>query len=400
MSTLQEPNDWADTITQIDTTDPVMGGPDGIDNLPHRQLAARTRYLRKTLEALAAAVASLAADYQPRAATAVAAAKWATARKLTLKGAVSGAVSLDGSADVEIPTTAAAATAAAAGVVALASSAEALAGTDTAKAVTPKALDDRLGQDLRPSASPTFNNVITAGAVFVGTTTGVTNGNGGIVVDVKAGSALNAQRYLPDPYGSDVYHLKTRGGAWNVQGAVLLGDQLHSDVVMASDGTAFRYAAVAAAIVDGPVSAGVVPACWQWSTAGADGVLREGARLDSRQVWSLLKRPKVAGVDVVLASDFTSNLKPNGYRVEPDGMIVQWGNAAFPGVMSGFVTFPIAFPHECLVAIVCDKKAAPTDSLVLGLGTTLTATQMGVVANAGSSGAVEIGIFSWIAYGY
>jgi microcystin-dependent protein len=41
---------WIENITQIETTDPVEGGADGIDNAPHRQLAARTAYLKQLLE--------------------------------------------------------------------------------------------------------------------------------------------------------------------------------------------------------------------------------------------------------------------------------------------------------------------------------------------------------------
>lgn len=43
-------------IYELKIDDPVAGGPDGVDNLPHQQLAARTEYLRLGQEALAATV--------------------------------------------------------------------------------------------------------------------------------------------------------------------------------------------------------------------------------------------------------------------------------------------------------------------------------------------------------
>ena len=43
---LTEADVWPDGIYQLETSDPVLGGPDGIDNAQARQLAARSRYQR------------------------------------------------------------------------------------------------------------------------------------------------------------------------------------------------------------------------------------------------------------------------------------------------------------------------------------------------------------------
>ena len=50
MANLQETGVWEEGIYQLETSDPVMGGADGVDNKPLRQLANRTRYLKKKLE--------------------------------------------------------------------------------------------------------------------------------------------------------------------------------------------------------------------------------------------------------------------------------------------------------------------------------------------------------------
>lgn len=47
MANLALEQDWIDGIYQLETTDPVVGGPDGIDNLQAKQLGARTNYLRR-----------------------------------------------------------------------------------------------------------------------------------------------------------------------------------------------------------------------------------------------------------------------------------------------------------------------------------------------------------------
>ena len=53
MANLKEIIEWVDGIYQLETTDPVMGGPNGIDNLQAKQLGNRTQFLKKSLEDLA-----------------------------------------------------------------------------------------------------------------------------------------------------------------------------------------------------------------------------------------------------------------------------------------------------------------------------------------------------------
>ncbi|MGL9719739.1 hypothetical protein [Symbiopectobacterium sp.] len=50
MSYLKETAVWEDGIYQIETSDPVLGGPDGITNRPTRELANRTAWLKQQLE--------------------------------------------------------------------------------------------------------------------------------------------------------------------------------------------------------------------------------------------------------------------------------------------------------------------------------------------------------------
>ncbi|KVD76982.1 phage tail protein [Burkholderia sp. ABCPW 14] len=50
MANLKEQVQWDDGIYQLETSDPVMGGPDGVDNLQAKQLANRTRFLKGEIE--------------------------------------------------------------------------------------------------------------------------------------------------------------------------------------------------------------------------------------------------------------------------------------------------------------------------------------------------------------
>lgn len=52
MANLPETITWETGIYQLETTDPVLGGPDGIDNLQAKQLANRTRYLKQHVDNL------------------------------------------------------------------------------------------------------------------------------------------------------------------------------------------------------------------------------------------------------------------------------------------------------------------------------------------------------------
>ena len=50
MANLSEKTEWTPNIYQLETTDPVMGGPNGVDNVQARQLANRTQYLKQQSE--------------------------------------------------------------------------------------------------------------------------------------------------------------------------------------------------------------------------------------------------------------------------------------------------------------------------------------------------------------
>jgi hypothetical protein len=56
---------WAANINQIETTDPVLGGPGGVDNQPLLQLANRTGYLKGIVDSLSATVGGLAPINSP-----------------------------------------------------------------------------------------------------------------------------------------------------------------------------------------------------------------------------------------------------------------------------------------------------------------------------------------------
>lgn len=54
---LNETIQYENEIYQIETDDPVLGGPEGVANLPHSQLANRTAYLKEAVDGVADEVA-------------------------------------------------------------------------------------------------------------------------------------------------------------------------------------------------------------------------------------------------------------------------------------------------------------------------------------------------------
>lgn len=94
MADLPEVNEWPEGIYQLETSDPVLGGPEGIDNLQAKQLANRTKWLKDQLAKIVDGVIAIGK-----------AAQLATPRALRFKGAATGSGDFDGSADTEITLT-------------------------------------------------------------------------------------------------------------------------------------------------------------------------------------------------------------------------------------------------------------------------------------------------------
>ena len=52
MANLDLTRQWAENIYQLETTDPVMGGPDGVDNRQAKELGARTNWLKDQVDGI------------------------------------------------------------------------------------------------------------------------------------------------------------------------------------------------------------------------------------------------------------------------------------------------------------------------------------------------------------
>lgn len=94
MANLQEVVSWEAGIYQLETGDPVLGGPGGISNKQAQALANRTAYLKKHVD-----------DIEGGNTAAGKANKLSTARNIALVGDVTGQAAFDGSGNITITAT-------------------------------------------------------------------------------------------------------------------------------------------------------------------------------------------------------------------------------------------------------------------------------------------------------
>ncbi|WP_233466700.1 phage tail protein [Aeromonas caviae] len=94
MANLQEVVSWDAGVYQLETSDPVLGGPGGTSNKQAQALANRTAYLKKHMD-----------DLEGGTTAAGKANKLTTARTIAVAGDVTGQVSFDGSSNISITAT-------------------------------------------------------------------------------------------------------------------------------------------------------------------------------------------------------------------------------------------------------------------------------------------------------
>lgn len=94
MTNLTEKEQWEDGVYQIEKTDPVVGGPDGLSNRQGQQLANRTKYLKGLVDGLLNGARNAAV-----------AVKLATPRAVKLTGDATATGTFDGSADLSLTVT-------------------------------------------------------------------------------------------------------------------------------------------------------------------------------------------------------------------------------------------------------------------------------------------------------
>ncbi|WP_371356106.1 hypothetical protein ACA087_06375 [Pseudomonas chlororaphis] len=354
MADLPELNEWPVGIYQLETSDPVLGGPEGIDNLQGKQLASRTKWLRDQLERIANGLTAVGQ-----------ASKLATARALSFKGAATGTGSFDGSADVEI-------------TLALANSGV-VAGSWPKVTVNSKGLvtggSGLAAGDLPVVVTqPQFSNDQSLSTTeFVQRALGSMRGSFGLTVskdltvadigkriELAPGVSITLPPSSTVPAGAALL-ISTQAAA-TAQVGVVAGDVLSMCNVP-------------------------VPTPRQLSANSDFLVICEG------NVW----RAHLGTETLRTSSLFGSQLTSGGYQKLPSGLIVQWGInsvSAVNGNVQAF-PFPIRFPNNCLQIV--GGRDAPGSGVVMLVGKTV-GDPAGQYLMQNFSASAELG--KYIAVGY
>lgn len=286
MAFLPESAVWGAGIYQLEETDPVQGGPNGVDNAQAKEIANRLLYLKNLAESLGADKLDAAAKASSAQAIAgVDNATWMT--PLRVAEAIAALASIAMATDTT------------AGKVELATSAETVAGTDTQRATHPagvKAAIDAAVSALVNSSPATLNTLAEIATAlgndpnFATSITSIIAGKQPLDGTLTALSGLTTSaNQIPYATGADAFSMTAL--------------------------TAF-----ARSLIDDS------------DAAAARATLGLGD-LSTRS----------------LSVDFNASFAANGYQKLPGGLIIQWGTTAListDALLS--VTFPIAFPNAAL----------------------------------------------------
>lgn len=354
MSTLIETFVWEAGIYQIETSDPVIGGPDGISNLQAKQLANRTSYLKQRIDDHEAAAdphpqyltpAEGNVAYEPKnaASTAMTAhtgeADPHTAYLNQARGDARYSRSDHGHAGVYEPSGAVAAHAAA---------------TDPhPQYLTQSEGDARYEQAGGSSAMTNHINAADPHPQYLLPTEGdarysqLGHHHNGVY---EPAGAVSSHAQAADPH--TVYLNQARG------------DARYSQAGHAHNG-----------LYD-PIGSGQAARDWAYS-------------------WAVGAFPNF--------SHFGSSLAANGYQRLPSGLILQWGALALPDVPEGnyafsqYAAFPIAFPNACLQVI--PGKSGDASALVVGVRN-ISNSQFNAYAEEWSTVAQSGVALRWFAIGF
>jgi hypothetical protein len=355
MTNLIEIERWEDGIYQLETSDPVVGGPDGIDNLQAKQLANRTRYLKKAIETgqsnLDAHVAS--DDPHPQYAThadlaeKLAALVAQSPETLDTLSELAKALGNDPNFATTI-----------ANQLALKASIDSPSLTGAPTATTPPQFDK--SKRIATMEAVKLAGMQASGITYLATSTALTAAHVGQTIELQ-GSA---------PYVVTLV----------AQTATMLGCRVEflnnssANVTIAASG---GDRIVGAASV-GLTSLVMLPG--DTLTIEANGV----------GYWI----PVSGSAQLQMAGAFASLLANSGYQKLPSGLIFQWGQGTTQSSGGSPVAFPVAFPNAVLAVVVGNQYASVGASVTFGWQA-VSKAQFNVYCSQAAANN-----FSWVAIGY
>lgn len=438
MANLTEISQFDDGIRQIETTDPVLGGPDGIANSQGKSLANRTRYLKDHVDKLEngqTVPPGIATESYVQRQVNLLDGKQSVRVSTTAAISLSGAQTIDGVSvlagdRVLVKNQADAKTN---GIYIASGSTWSRAGdADENAEVTPglvvyveegSALGKSRWQLTTPApvilgtSSLTFSD-ITAGFAplnspsFSGTPTApkapqLATGSQIINADALKAAGLqasglksidlsvsNVSLTLAD-VGSVVVITGSGGGSLTLPKASTV--PAGGTVTVRASNTSVSTNTLK--VVSGDTLSGALQ-----STAPA-GIMRSGDCVvcvsDGLSTWHLAVDATYNFIYQAVLQIFTVNQAFNasaGYQRFPGGMILQTGYLS-SNATSGVITYPVAYDNACIAVIGHDNKASPDLSNV-AFNTPGKSSVSWIGYNTSNGGALQPSGFSWIAMGY
>lgn len=399
MANLPETPVWETGIYQLEETDPVQGGPNGIDNQQGKQLANRTAWLKSQVETLGTGKQPLDATL-----TAIAALNGVADRiayftgpdkvDLTPLTAFIRTLLDDGDAS------AARSTLGAISQAQLDAAISALVNSSPATLDTLNELAAALGNDANFAA--TVTNALAAKAplaspVFTGDPNAPTPAK--FDNDTSLATTEFVQRALGNRQG---YHVPATGSSFSAADAgKAFGLNGPSTYTLSSasglpNGATFDFFAAG--------NGCVVQASGSDTITIKGGTTVTSLTLNSGDTLSLVRVGPTAwlaisgSAQLKFAEVFGSSLAANGYQRLPSGLIIQWGIASIPGNnVATAVGLPIAWPTSFLEA-AASIAGSGFSSAVIGIEPhgTLPTSYINLY-NASPSGTQAV---RWIAIGY
>lgn len=401
MANLVEAPQWEGGIYQLETSDPVEGGPDGIDNVQARQLANRTAYLKAQQEAHTGAV-NPHAQYQTanqvqalitaaiNALVAAAPGSLDTLKELadaigddpnfamTMTNALAKKAPLDspvftGSPKVPTqPVTDSSLLAASTAFVQALIAAGVQSGGKVSGVNKPNLLFNGSGE-FGNTGWQSSNYSAIRGSVGEGFLFFNTANINSTIVDVSTPFAMGPNVVLNLSGEIDTHGMTAGHGAIDIQcydsAMTVIGTMATTYV---NFGKAYTFVSATGTTPAGTAYVAVRRYADTSPVITPFGLIFRRLKVESGNTPSLFSHEaSIASLSAL----FSSSLSGNGYQKFPGGLIIQWATLSTAGTGNGDVlTLPIAFPNSFLGGVICDGGGGIHSCAIIGATkTTITA---------------------------
>ena len=369
MANLPETPQWEEGIYQIEVSDPVLGGPDGISNRQAKQLASRTSYLKQKVEKGAIDFAEHIAAPDPHI-------QYAPKASPVFTGNPTAPTPAVGDNSKKLPTTE---------FVVRALAAATGSDSDLMKEIGKKLAKDQNGADVPDPALFVKN---------LGLST-VVHGDRCYLVGFASGEAN--QPYMMHFASQEVVKLATAESP-TFTGAPLVPDALPGNYGQQAANTKFVHDKIAELVNSSPDTldtlkelADALGNDAHFATTMANAL---AGKQPKDQVLTDLSGKTVGGILAYLGlktaaqkdvgtgpnqipdmGGFTASLGVSGWAKLPNGLIFQWGMAGqlTPQNPDAIGSFNITFPNKCLFITEHDQGNAARKSVI----------QIGYITNTG-----------------